>query len=842
MEAGGEAEGASSGILEDASIAVLVLDGGAQVVQTLGRARDLTGIEAGDGIAAAPGRLREALEAALAHPGRSEVVALDGRMLEIRCDPARPSFVIAVDVTTHLREHQDARRRERQLRLMFAQVPAAAWATDRDLRITHVLGQVAREIGLDERSIPGMSIFDVTGARDATDPAVAHHRAALLGERSSFRYVLAERCYDVHVAPLRDDRDQIVGCVGAAVDVTARARAERRIAASEEALAESQALAHVGNWHWEIERDRVTLSDEMHRIFGVGRTDFAGSYDALIGLVHPDDRESAQAALFEALRSLGTFEHRHRIVRPDGTVRVLHTRGRVHADEGRPVRVSGACSDVTEQVEATRALERTVSLLEATIESTEDGLLVVDLSGRVSAYNQRFLSLWRVPPSLAARRDDRALLTYVSDQLEDPEAFLRNVQTLYGRPAEERLDVLRFKDGRVFERYSRAQRVAGEVVGRVWSFRDVTERERALTRATFLADAGRLLTSLDAEQALDGVARLAVPTLGDVCTIDLLGNGAPRRLVAVSRDPSQPITAEVPSAVLAGHATIYELGGISHVSVPLLVRGRVVGAITLGAPPVRMYARTDLELAEELARRAAIAVENARLYRTAKEAVRSREEFLAVAAHEIRGPVCALRLAVQALRRGQGDPEELLDTIEREERRLTRLVEQLVDLGRVQAGSLELVVEEVDLAEVVRTVSTRLAPELARSGSTLSTEVEGRAVGHWDRARLEQVAANLLSNAIKFGLGKPIEIGVRARDDRVFLTVRDHGIGIDEQAQEEIFEPFERAVPSRRYGGLGLGLYIVRTIVQALGGSIRVDSAPGEGAMFTVELPARSAS
>ncbi|HEY8429511.1 MAG TPA: PAS domain-containing protein, partial [Sandaracinaceae bacterium] len=221
MEAGGEAEGASSGILEDASIAVLVLDGGAQVVQTLGRARDLTGIEAGDGIAAAPDRLREALEAALAHPGRSEVVALDGRMLEIRCDPARPSFVIAVDVTTHLREHQDARRRERQLRLMFAQVPAAAWATNRDLRITHVLGQVAREIGLDERSIPGMSIFDVTGARDATDPAVAHHRAALLGERSSFRYVLAERCYDVHVAPLRDDRDQIVGCVGAAVDVTA---------------------------------------------------------------------------------------------------------------------------------------------------------------------------------------------------------------------------------------------------------------------------------------------------------------------------------------------------------------------------------------------------------------------------------------------------------------------------------------------------------------------------------------------------------------------------------------------------------------------------------------------
>lgn len=310
--------------------------------------------------------------------------------------------------------------------------------------------------------------------------------------------------------------------------------------------------------------------------------------------------------------------------------------------------------------------------------------------------------------------------------------------------------------------------------------------------------------------------------------------------MAVSRDPSQPISVEVPSAVLAGHATLYDVGGVSHVSVPLLVRGRVMGAITLAARPVRVYGRADVDLAEELARRAAISLENARLYRATKEAVRSREEFLAVAAHEIRGPICALRLAVQALRRGHADANELLDTIEREERRLTGLVDQLLELGHMQAGALELVFEEVDLADVVRDVSARLSSELARSGSTLSTQVEGRVVGHWDRARLEEVAGNLLSNAIKFGRGKPIEITVRARDDRVVLCVSDHGIGIDEHAMEAIFEPFERAVPRRRYGGLGLGLYIVRTIVRALGGSIREDSTPGQGSTFTVELPVRS--
>jgi signal transduction histidine kinase len=147
------------------------------------------------------------------------------------------------------------------------------------------------------------------------------------------------------------------------------------------------------------------------------------------------------------------------------------------------------------------------------------------------------------------------------------------------------------------------------------------------------------------------------------------------------------------------------------------------------------------------------------------------------------------------------------------------------------------VFEPVDLAELVREVGARLASEVTRSGSALTIHTEGATVGTWDRLRLDQAVANLLSNAIKFGLGRPIEVDVRGGERGVTLAITDHGVGIRKDMQRAIFEPFERAVPARHYGGLGLGLYIVRTIVDGLGGTLRVRSEEGQGSTFTIELP-----
>jgi PAS domain S-box-containing protein len=606
-------------------------------------------------------------------------------------------------------------------------------------------------------------------------------------------------------------------------------------------LEEAQRTAHVGSFEWDIATNVVTWSHELHRIYGLENGQFGGSFEAFLERVHPDDLAHTKDVIFTAFRNLSAFVYDHRIVRADGRVRTLHTRGDVIADEkGRPLRMSGSCWDVTELHEATESLERSLSLVEGTINATADGLLVVDRKGRVTAYNRRLLELWGLTRADIDKRGFEELLSLVHGRLENSAACLQRVRDLETQPQAESFDSLRFWDGRFYERYSRPQRIGDEIVGRVWSYRDVTEREQLLRRAVFLADATRLLASLDVEPALTGVAHLAVPYLGECCAIDLLGEDGPRRLTVVSRDPERPFTPELNPTVLAGHPALYPSGLLSCMAVPLVVKGAVVGVMTFIAPAQRRYAALDLELAEELARRAALSVENARLYRKAQEALRARDEFLSIAAHEIRGPLMSMHLAVQVLGRGSladDDTPKVLEVIQREDRRLARFVDELLDLGRIRAGQLHFTFEEVDLAEVLHEVLARLGTELSRSGSALSVSTEGRTVGRWDRFRLEQVAANLLSNAVKFGQGKPIEVSVSAREGRAILVVRDHGIGISPDMQERVFRPFERGVSVRHFGGLGLGLHIARTIVDAFRGTLIMESELGKGSTFYVELP-----
>jgi PAS domain S-box-containing protein len=727
--------------------------------------------------------------------------------------------------------------RGRYVHLMFQQLPGVVWTTDHDLCLTYVAGRLVNDVT--PRARPGMLLYDVLGTRDPANRAIASHLAALSGEKQCFEYEAGGRWYECFVEQLTSVTGEVAGCIGAAFDITEQREIQQRLARSEAMLAQAQRVAHVGSFEWELASNVVTWSDELHRIYGLKPGHFKGTYEAFLERVHPDDRERTKSLHFDALRTGLPFVYDHRIVRTDGSVRVLHTRGEVVMDgNGKPSRMAGSCWDVTELREAMDNLERARSLLEAAIEATADGLLVVDVNGSVTVYNQRFLSMWRIPQDLAFQQDHEKLLAYVRDQLEDPEQFLCSTRELYRHPEKESFDVLHFKDGRVFERYSRPQRIGEHIVGRVWSFRDVTQRERLLQRALFLADATRLLSSLNIEPALESVAHLAVPLIGDGCAIDLLGNGHPRRIVFVSGEGAGA-SPELQSGVMAGHSTIYSMGTRSGMAVPLMVKDTVAGAITFIGRPMRRYTKLDLEFAETLAERAALSVENARLYRKGQEALRARDEFLTIAAHEIRGPITSTHLAVQALQ-NSGVPasatSKLLEIIEHEDRKLARFVDELLDLGKIQSGQMSFNFEEADLGDIVREAASNLGAELARSGSALSITTEGRLVGHWDKYGLNQVATNLLSNAIKFGGGKPVAVTVREHQGRTILEVKDHGIGIEPEMLDRIFKPFERGVSVRNYGGLGLGLFIVRTIVQGMGGVVRVQSKPKEGSTFTIEL------
>ncbi|UQA56680.1 ATP-binding protein [Polyangium aurulentum] len=240
------------------------------------------------------------------------------------------------------------------------------------------------------------------------------------------------------------------------------------------------------------------------------------------------------------------------------------------------------------------------------------------------------------------------------------------------------------------------------------------------------------------------------------------------------------------------------------------------------------------------------AAELSRLNAELSAAVRARDEFLSMASHELRTPIATLKLTMQSvLRMAQKAPERFsyewavprLETAMRQVERTGQLIDYLLDISRIRSGRLTLEIEDVDLGEVVRRVAERFADPLAVSGSTLSISIGTDMVGRWDAARLDQVLTNLLANAIKYGAGNPIEIEAARQGSHVYLSVRDHGIGIAPEEQERIFERFERAVGTIHYGGFGLGLWIVRQFIEQMGGHVTVQSAVGQGATFTVELP-----
>ncbi|MCP3142766.1 sensor histidine kinase [Pyxidicoccus xibeiensis] len=408
------------------------------------------------------------------------------------------------------------------------------------------------------------------------------------------------------------------------------------------------------------------------------------------------------------------------------------------------------------------------------------------------------------------------------------------------------------------------------------------EAEAAGRRALLLGEATALISStLDDEGMFDALTRLCARSFAEWAVIDLNQGGTVMRLAGAHRDPrKQPLlrelseryparigTATPVTRVLQGGALIHlpalsdeqiraftldehhaalihQLGTRSVLIVPLVARDTPLGALTFVAATAHWFGTADVELAVELGRRAALAIDNSRLLAETQWALRLREEFLTVASHELRTPVTSLRLSVEGLLRAAASGRTVsaetlnrsLNRVLSKTDRLEQLTGEILDVTRIEQGRLELERGEVELGALVRTRVERLEPELTAAGCRVSFTCAAPVVGQWDAARLEQVVTHLLHNALKFGPGKPIEVSVGKEAESARLVVRDHGIGITPVRQGRIFERFERGV-SKNYGGLGLGLYLSRRIAEAHGGSIQVQSVPGVGSTFTVTLP-----
>ncbi|MEW6055342.1 MAG: HAMP domain-containing sensor histidine kinase [Bdellovibrionota bacterium] len=231
------------------------------------------------------------------------------------------------------------------------------------------------------------------------------------------------------------------------------------------------------------------------------------------------------------------------------------------------------------------------------------------------------------------------------------------------------------------------------------------------------------------------------------------------------------------------------------------------------------------------------------------DALRQRDEFVSIASHELKTPLTALKLQNQISKRALSSegahlltPDKIARSVETADRQLDRLsvlVEDLLDVSRIRAGKLKIETADFDLSQLTKQVVEQLAPQLAAAGSAIQFEGTDEALGCWDSLRIEQVVTNLISNAIKYGSGKPIRVSVSVIEEKAVLSVQDQGVGILPEDQVRIFERFERVASENKVSGLGLGLYIVRQIVEMHGGRIWVESTLGRGSTFKVELPLR---
>ncbi|HET9598559.1 MAG TPA: ATP-binding protein [Anaeromyxobacteraceae bacterium] len=400
--------------------------------------------------------------------------------------------------------------------------------------------------------------------------------------------------------------------------------------------------------------------------------------------------------------------------------------------------------------------------------------------------------------------------------------------------------------------------------------------EQARERMALLAAASTAVShSLDDRHALASLGSVIVPRLADWFAVRIT-DAEPDEWVVTHRaaesvallqarlgDVAIREAASGPGAVLAKgrpelfqdvgcnappsswRAALEDLGTRSAMVVPVRLNDETVGVIVLGAV-ARRFSPDDLTLAEEIGRRAGVAIANCRLYRQARLALAARDEFLSIAAHELRTPLAVLQLKLQMVARKQqaslcascdrAVPADYAGTSQQISR-LGQLVESLLDVSSVAGDRPKLQLEEVDVTEVARESIARLQDLALRSGSDVTLRRAEPVPGTWDRRGLERVLLNLLSNALKFGAGKPIEVRVETDGDQVVVDVEDHGIGIAPADMDRIFEQFERAVSSQNFGGLGLGLYVTRRLVEQHGGAITVRSELGVGSVFTVRLP-----
>jgi two-component system sensor histidine kinase/response regulator len=470
-------------------------------------------------------------------------------------------------------------------------------------------------------------------------------------------------------------------------------------------------------------------------------------------------------------------------------------------------------------------------LLQAVFESTAEGVLVVNESGKVIQSNERFQALWKIPADVLNTKDDEKLLNFILNQLHDPKSFIDKVKELYSAPDALSNDQIEFKDGRIFERFSRPLKLGGTSVGRLWNFRDVTEQKKsqqvfaAITELSpdiisIVGPEGKLTYNSSAAERIHGYKNEDLIGLN---TLDLIHpderDYVSRELAILLQKPGGFATVQYRYKNKNGSYSWMEATAYNQIDNP-----SIQGVVTIS---------------REIEKRKQLEVD-------LKDALSLRDDFMSIASHELKTPLTSIKLQLQMMLRSQASDHKKSDLSLRSESMnnlldqvasLQRLIEDLLSVSKIRTGQLYLSLAEENLSKCVRKLVDQYQELFQEANCSLDVSIEDDIILNCDRVRIEQVFINLMANAIKYAPGTQINIQLRKLAGAVEFRIKDHGPGIPGEKQDLIFGRFERATSTSYTSGLGIGLFISKNIIEGHGGTIHVESVLHKGATFIVRLP-----
>jgi PAS domain S-box-containing protein len=702
------------------------------------------------------------------------------------------------------------------------------------------------------------------------------------------------------VSPIRDAAGTIIGASKIARDITASKRAEETLLENQLMLSMAMQSSRMGAWEQEFATDIVHWSEELEEIFGLEPGASPGTRSAFYELIHEEDRQEMWAGVETAIEERSSYNIEFRFHHADGSVRWMEGRGQaVYSDKGEPVRLYGIGIDITDRKRAEAALYESeerfskafnASPLVLTISSLDDGRLIEvnETFVKTTGYSREEvigrttveLGLWadtgdRTEEMNTVRRtgqvrnaeyrfrtrDDGEIIGLLSaERIEiGGEAFaLTVIQDITARKRAE--DALLAAERRAADEYQALLSRIVPLAQTLGKTRDLISVYRALREfiATSMPCSAFFVSFYDSQTSLRSAAyawgEQGEVDISELPPITLTPEGGPnsqavfqKRSVVVSRYMD----------VMKGrpHIIIQEDGvdPNSSLVVPMRVMDRVVGTLEVQAYADEAFTHDHVVALEMAANLAAVAIENVKLIASeidlrnqAETANRTKDEFLSVLSHELRTPLNSMLGWTRMLRSGVLDEERIrkaIEVIERNTRLQIHLIEDLLDVSRIISGKMRIEKEPLDLITVVREAVETTRPSV--SAKNVACEFEAQADSslliNGDAVRLQQVIINLVDNAVKFTPeGGRVTVTLKRSGGAAELTISDTGIGIEPEFLPFIFDRFRQADASTRrsYTGLGLGLAIVRKIVELHGGSITADSSGVEkGAVFTISLP-----